>query len=515
MQLFGDNGIVKNSQIASLMSRFASYKEELEMNVLDDTGVYASGKKIKQYIPSMDEKDIEKFVIIKSELVYIDSNEHELRAAQNLKLGGVNGETSDSAAAVKEIQSIIGGVVELNNKYADKVPTDDSQLLNEPEHTNNANGLIGIRLFDRNTLNMQNHTWNILDEYNSNNEKTARYGTGYYWLKKGITYTIDGDIIEFKNDYVVDYTKNEYIVLSGRAVNWNENSTLAVAQGLALNVDPMSLDDGEWRQNTTDTNFYDFYVKNPITEEWTNTGIQKTGDVEYNSLTKSLKFNESSNNTSGEGGYIKLMKSGVDFSNGFTFEMYMNLSRLAYTNSYGYSGGLFLRIKYLGFDRFQAMRFLGFGSGNVLCKFGDGNEWYYGENMSTDGANIYCNNGVGYNINEDVYLTISYIVGNESNKAMLSDYDYMKNKGLDKLNYYINGQLYGWTYYPSSSYEDGAKSWNNDDCPFFIGVCEWNSNSGLYFLKGNVHTTRLYTIPINDEEVKLNYDTTLRYRSSF
>ena len=41
-----------------------------------------------------------------------------------------------------------------------------------------------------------------------------------------------------------------------------------------------------------------------------------------------IKFNEDSiNNPAGEGGYLKLLKSGVDFSNGFTFEFYGNLSR--------------------------------------------------------------------------------------------------------------------------------------------------------------------------------------------
>ncbi|MBR2289109.1 MAG: hypothetical protein IJ867_00385, partial [Clostridia bacterium] len=237
-------------------------------------------------------------------------------------------------AAVKEIQNIISGVVEIGGSGAKyTVPTDDSQLLDEPEHKDNADGLIGTRLFDRSGMNLINKTWNILIEYDKENNEVDRYGSGYYWLKKGETYVIDGETIEFKNDYVVDYAKSEYTVLSGRAVNWNEDSTLAVTEGLVLNVDPMSLADGEWINNDTkktykeelaeaqaiegdearnealnvvNTTFYNFWVTNPVTGVSDDTYIQKTGDVVYDENTKSIKFNEDEvNNPDGEGGYLK------------------------------------------------------------------------------------------------------------------------------------------------------------------------------------------------------------------
>ena len=66
---------------------------------------------------------------------------------------------------------------------------------------------------------------------------------------------------KFTSEMVVDYANKTYIALSGRAENWNLDATLAVSEGLVLNIDPMSLADGEWRQNAEDNNFYDFYVK--------------------------------------------------------------------------------------------------------------------------------------------------------------------------------------------------------------------------------------------------------------
>lgn len=78
------------------MSRFAGYKEELEMNTIDDDSVYASGEKILKVIPSMEEKDIDKFVVIKSKLLYIASDEIEGNAALSLGLGGGSSDTSDS-----------------------------------------------------------------------------------------------------------------------------------------------------------------------------------------------------------------------------------------------------------------------------------------------------------------------------------------------------------------------------------------------------------------------------------
>ena len=86
---------------------------------------------------------------------------------------------------------------------------------------------------------------------------------------------------------------------------------------------------------------------------------------------------------------------------------------------------------------------------------------------------------------------------------------------VDKLDFYLNSELIGFTYYGSDSYADGLKQWGAAECPFFLGVCPWDGDGILYYLKGLVYSTRLYTKPMTEDQVKNSYDMTLKYRSSF
>ncbi len=296
------------------MSKFSSYNEELEINCFDDSEVYAVREKMKYYIPSLEDEYLDKFVIIKSKLLYVGRDEKELEIVNKL---GMMGSALDEET-VKEIQAIIDGVVELKDSFGDQLPNSDTDKLENLENADSNKGIIGTRLFDRSDLNLIKGTWNILIEYNKENKETDRYGTGYYWLKKNNNYTIGKKTINLKNDYIIDYKNKEFILLSGRAVNWNANATLGVSENVALNLDPMSLANGEWRENNekdevNNTNFYDFIVKDTDGSE-VDSGIQKTGDVVYDRNNKSLKFNEDeSNNPDGVGGYLKLSKKRFDF----------------------------------------------------------------------------------------------------------------------------------------------------------------------------------------------------------
>lgn len=73
----------------------------------------------------------------------------------------------------------------------------------------------------------------------------------------------------------------------------------------------------------------------------------------------------------------------------------------------------------------------------------------------------------------------------------------------------------GYTYYGSDSYDSGLSIWNSDNCPFFVGACAWSGANNIYYLKGLVYATRLYTSDLDSDQVKLNYDMTLKYRDSF
>ena len=534
--LVGDNGIISNAQLSSVMTKFSGYKEDMEMKIFGDSEVYASKDKLKEYIPTLEEKDKDKFVIIKSKLLYIGTNELESEAAEKIGLGGGSSDSSNSESAIKEIQSIIDGVINIEGSSSDE-DTNES-------NTDTSKGFIGIKLVDR-----ENHLidgkWNILIDYNKNNEETGRYESGYYWLKKGTTYKINKEDIEFENDYVVNYEKKEYQILSERAVNWNQNNVLAVPEKdeegnriLALNLDTMSFANGTWKNSentqsveskevsTTEESFENFYVKENSSDDdyKVDTGIQKTGDVVYDETTKALKFNESSDsNSDGEGGYVKLTKTeegeNIDFSNGFTFETYCNLSRILtggslYENSKFM--GLFCRMNNLAGTCTSSMRF-GYRQDNVFAKF------FGASQKNINGSKIKVDNVGGvkfirespFKENEDFYMTIVYDAKNTS--MTKEDYEKMEDKYdgyVDKLELYINGEKYGETDYYSYVYRCGLDVWNKN-CPFFVGVCPWAGDNNLYYLKGLVYTTRLYTKPMTEEQVKNSYDMTLKYRSSF
>ena len=104
--------------------------------------------------------------------------------------------------------------------------------------------------------------------------------------------------------------------------------------------------------------------------------------------------------------------------------------------------------------------------------------------------------GYGYKEKEDVYITYVYEVG---------------NNGTDKFSYYINGKLYGDIDYDHSAYNIGREYWDKEDCHFFLGVCPITGY--IYYLRGKVYTTRLYTKPLSSTDVKLNYDVTLNSRN--
>ena len=75
--IVGDNGIINNAMDAKVISKFSGYNEELGITSVNDVGIYATGENLKKYIPSMEDEDLEKFVVIKSKLLYVGTDEKE------------------------------------------------------------------------------------------------------------------------------------------------------------------------------------------------------------------------------------------------------------------------------------------------------------------------------------------------------------------------------------------------------------------------------------------------------
>jgi len=325
---------------------------------------------------------------------------------------------------------------------------------------------LGTTLYDKNLENGEK--WDIV----VNSNTLEKYGTGWNYIPKG---TEIEDYGKTKYYWVANYDTGEIKQIDENFAELSYKSSLAVTDKLALNIDATNAEDNEWD------------------------GIIKYGDVTYSKKNKSLYFD-------GDGDYLELSKK-ADFSNGFTFEIYANLDRILYSDKSGRIGsGLFCKLTSLKNELTQSMRF-GLLSYNTICKFCYRSSWYgkkqkietkdFGEVIAED---------AGYTQNKDFYLTFVYRRYNKENPEW--------DEVADKIEYYINGNLYGYTYYGIDSYDEGCRSWNTDTAHFYLGVCPWYEAGNLYYLKGNVYCSRLYERALSSEEVGKNVKQTELYRQA-
>lgn len=456
--VIGENSVLDRAQTATAAHKYSGYNEQIQLVLNKD--MTCAGEGLKKYIPQMDDDDLENFIIIDGKLTYIGKDQKQKEIAESVGIDvSENATVADIIAITEKIFPAAAGV---------EYPANDTI----PAST----AFTGKRLYNKTSQNME--TWNLVIDYDKNNKEKARYGSGFYLLDQG-EHVINGETITIEGKYVLDYRKKNVTGLSERAVEWSVDTSLAVKNGLILNIDPTNLADGNW------------------------TGIIKHGDVRYDVANKALVFNESPSNTTGSGGYLELSRSGVNFSNGFTFEVYCKLSRLDYINatlSNNRGMGLFCRLPNLNASYTQALRF-GRTKANTICKFNSSSSKSGGTGSiysQTGGA--VADRGSAYKLNEDFYLTFVY-------ERPEGDRDLIK--------LYINGELYGSAPYGKDSYTNGLNTWNNDSCPFFVGVSPWHADGNLYFLKGSVYSCRLYTTPMNADQVKENMNMTQRYRESF
>ena len=329
---------------------------------------------MKEYMSSMKTEDMNNFVVLNGKLYFIGTDEYERKIAEE---AGINTTLGGKEALPEDIIQIVGEI--LPKKDEVKLPENDKD--ETPEE------LPGKRLYTKNTEN--DTKWDMVMDYNESSEETGRWGSGYYLLTKG-EYEIDGKTITLKKDYIIDYRNNELMGLSERYEDWNINSTLGTTTGLVLNLDPSNFEaylneNGELDENK-------MRAKN----------IEKFGDIVYSKEEQALLFNEDElNNPEGEGGYLKLDGGDVDFTNGFTFEIFGIWKRLNYKNKSGVAkGGIFCRMPDLYGTYNGAMRF-GLGVDElsdpsiVACRVGPSDGYFEGVGMETkSGDGMFTSNPV-------------------------------------------------------------------------------------------------------------------------
>ncbi len=357
-------------------------------------------------------------------------------------------------------------------------------------YNNNDEKKLGEELYDKGLYNGEK--WNMVFA------KKKNYGTGWNYVGSG---TKIGEYGKTRYNWVVNYETGEIEYLEkGTYHKLDYTDSMAVTTDIALNIDATNLSDESSWEN----------VENYGKE------TDGTGGVTYDEENMALVFD-------GKDDYLKLTKPG-DFSDGFTFEMYMNLDRLCYNNGSKWdAAGFFCKMPTLSSNLLHSMRF-GFAppsSDNPdymnAAKFYEKSDWVGdGFRLRTDylGTVLAPASLEDSYINCEKYITIVYYRYEKSKPQDESISSFMENCKCDVLAYYFDGKLYGYTGYGKTSYDKGYAIWGGDNIPMFIGVCPWGEDSNLYYLKGKVYTVRLYTRPLSSDEVWNNYDTTLSYRDA-
>lgn len=223
------------------------------------------------------------------------------------------------------------------------------------------------------------------------------------------------------------------------------------------------------------------------------------------------------------GGYLKLQGEDVSFVNGFTFELYVDVRRIKgidyrdrreivgfFSRRSGLNATYDKSMRFFWIDRDDEKDYIGrFGPITSIepenSKSSKGSLW-----SSRDGVICSSKDFRKWNLNEDFYMTVTYTRWDDKEAD-----EKMQENSYDKFSYYYNGELLDYCYNDKNNYEEGLKTWDGKENSFFVGVCPYQQNTKNYYLNGDVYATRLYTVPLSSEEVKLNYDMTLKYRDSF
>ena len=233
--LTGETGIIKQAQKAAIATKFAGYKEEMEMNLMGDENlenfevgnIILLDKNVKKYIPSLIEEDIGKIGIICGKLYYFGDDEICKKVAKSLNIEIAPEEmTTDEFENQMETKAIEESI---------KKMTGNSFILDNEDGSEQE---VGIKLVNKSFGN----DWKIITEIKEN-ETVMTYGTGWTYIPSGsiingLGTLRQGYIIDFSNKKVVIFDKEKHTMLT-------YGSKLAVTDGLFFEISPAMIEDKE------------------------------------------------------------------------------------------------------------------------------------------------------------------------------------------------------------------------------------------------------------------------------
>ena len=311
--------MITNSQIASIESKFARYKEELEEKIItkaegDKEKVNLLDENVKSYIPSFDDNDVGKFAVIGGELYYLGDNELSKKAAKNQKMEVIDESKSSSEFAQEVEKKALDGVIKSKGITAFKYT--------ETENSENKEYIGGIPLYDKNYQNKEK--WKVVTEV-ENNELKKTYGTDWYYVPKNTE--IEG-LGKAKKDYIINYNTSKEIEFNKeKHTLMGFDKTMAVNDHVLFNADPSIFE--SYKDNSEDfdsevlgegVEFYGY------TEDDTVSSDAKNQDLSKAITGTSFLFD-------GKNDIVTFPFSGGEDSleNGFVFEFYGKVFNDRYT----------------------------------------------------------------------------------------------------------------------------------------------------------------------------------------
>ena len=455
--VIGNNGIITNSQIASIETKFARYKEELETNIVseeegDGEKVNLLNENVKNYIPSLEENDVGRFAVIGGELYYLGNDELSKKAAQNQKMevidSGTETESESSVSSIIE-EKAIESMVRNNGENGFKRVDEESGELVE----------IGEKLVSKNLFS----TWKIVNEFDDKTFEKS-YGDGWYYIKKGTN--IDGLGI-LKEGYIINFTEDKVIIFDdNKHLFLDSEEKLAVTGNIVLNIDPSSLSDEKtWGDN----------IKLH--------GVEDEEKAKFNDG-KKLEFD-------GKDDYLEISGVNSEIMNGVTLEFFGKI------NSDG-ECPLLCKTKSDDVDFSKRFRSMVYNNGKFSLCAGSGDcgcVWKIDDSSNKHWINVDFSSAENFvsDFSEDFYLTL------------VMDLD------SSQISIFVNGKKFGTEECDSNWLKSG--SLNDKEFPFTLGAkrggttTEGTWNYGCFSL----YSCRLYTKVLTDKEVNDNYLKTVSF----
>ena len=308
---------------------------------------------------------------------------------------------------------------------------------------------IGKPLYDKNFEN--SNTWDMIII----NKTQEKYGTGCVYIEKG---TEIKDYGETKYNWIVDKNGEVIQLEEGEYTELSYGDELAVTEGLVFNVDSNNIDNNDLATWGEGVSLHGF--ENNATT--TSKGLQFDGIDDY------VEF-----------------KSTADYSKGFTISFY----GISYKNeSHFFSKQEKNNINYSCRFCIAQDKFLFNTSKNR-----SNSKWAQNDTISNGNLIVNC----AYTLGEIAYFDLIFDAENNEFK-------------LYKNNEFIDSDVVDEGYWHG---ENGGRQIFEDDSIFcylgraYAGVNE--TTSDWKYAKLTIYSLRLYNRPLNEDELKSNYDKTI------